>query len=447
MPRSSQFLGGLSSGLAKGAAAFLGGDQAYQGGYDQQLGLQSKIAQAIAAARAADANAEESMAKAGIERTKQRFLDNRPALVDELVAGNSGTDVPMVQALRKYMQTGQRAQVPMGPETEDGQMGVGSQQFDPAVQSRVTQQLMRMAPALLGAGDIKVDDWAKAQEAYRGMDLGDQVLSGSRNAGDVGRAQAAVAAKPLYNSDANGAVLDLFGGALDTSNPMAQGTIALKKEQAGAQKANAVQSYASADNSRASAAKTRSEMEQGVKTGALQVVTGDDGVTRVINKATGQAQQVTDAATGAPLVQGGKPLPEAAQKQITGARNLQDAVGGYLKALEGWSNKKMLSPDDRAAMGNAYNNMMLQAKEAYNLGVLNGPDYDILQSVVKDPTKWTSIAVSNEALGNQAKSLRDIAANIERTSLESHGRKYTPRTQPSTAAPAQSPQRNVVVDF
>lgn len=141
-----------------------------------------------------------------------------------------------------------------------------------------------------------------------------------------------------------------------------------------------------------------------------------------------------------------KPLPEAAQKQVMGARNLQDAVGGYLAKLQGWSNAKMLSPDDRADMGNAYNNMMLQAKEAYNLGVLNGPDYDILQSVVKDPTKLTSVLTSNEALGKQAESLRSIAANIEKTAMEAHGKKYTPREQNASAdtkpAPANLPKSN-----
>jgi hypothetical protein len=95
----------------------------------------------------------------------------------------------------------------------------------------------------------------------------------------------------------------------------------------------------------------------------------------------------------------------------------------------------MLNPNERATMGNAYNNMMLQAKEAYNLGVLNGPDYEILQSVVKDPTKWTSAAVDNKTLGDQATSLKGIAKNIERTVLEAHGKKYADRQSPSQVSP------------
>lgn len=267
------FFSGATPGLSRLAQALAGGDGAYQQGYDQQLGLQSRMAQAIAQARAADANAEESLAKAGVERQKGSMLEGRPALVEELVAGNAGTDVPMVRAIRQTLQ-GNRPQVPMGPPTESGDMGIGSQQFDPALQSRVVQELSRLAPVLMGSGDIKVDDWAKALGAYRDMDLGDQVLGGQRTAADVGRSQAAVGAKPLFNSDASGAVLDLFGGGLNVDNPMAQGSIMLKKEQAGAQKANAVQSYASADASRASAEKTRAEMKDGTNRSGAKAPTG-----------------------------------------------------------------------------------------------------------------------------------------------------------------------------
>src|SRR5574343_596672 len=241
MSQGTRILSAATPGMSRLAMALAGGDGAYQQGYDQQLGLQSKIAQMMASARAADANADESLAKAGVEATRGRMLESRPALVEELVAGKAGADVPLVQAIRKTIQTGQAPQVPMGPETQDGQMGVGSQKFDPAVQSRVVSELQRLAPVLMSGGDIKVDDWAKANEMYRGMDLGDQVLGGQRTAADVGRSQASVAAKPLYNSDASGAVLDLFGGALDTTNPMAQAAIALRGAQAGAQKANAAQ--------------------------------------------------------------------------------------------------------------------------------------------------------------------------------------------------------------
>ena len=100
-------------------------------------------------------------------------------------------------------------------------------------------------------------------------------------------------------------------------------------------------------------------------------------------------------------------LGEAQKKQLAGIESLQGAIGEYLGELDQWSLKKQaFNPDARAKMGTKYNNMMLQAKEAYNLGVLNGPDFDILQSVVTDPTSFRGALISNDVLGEQAKELR-----------------------------------------
>lgn len=115
-------------------------------------------------------------------------------------------------------------------------------------------------------------------------------------------------------------------------------------------------------------------------------------------------------------------LPEGATKQVTGATNLKDAIDNYKTTLQGFSTLDMANPDARATMGNAYNNMMLQAKEAYNLGVLNGPDYAILQSVVKDPTKLSSVLVSKKALEQQATDLSKQADTIISNVFKTHNR-------------------------
>lgn len=110
-------------------------------------------------------------------------------------------------------------------------------------------------------------------------------------------------------------------------------------------------------------------------------------------------------------LKGASKLGEGQKKQISGIESLSNAVDAYTSAIDQWDNKKFLSPNERAKMGTLYNNMMLQAKEAYNLGVLNGPDYDILQSVIKDPTTPGALLVSNETLKGQATTLRDMLQN------------------------------------
>jgi hypothetical protein len=140
----------------------------------------------------------------------------------------------------------------------------------------------------------------------------------------------------------------------------------------------------------------------------------------IVDTRTGQAKPIM--AGGEPLAAKPKPLPEGLNKQVTGSINLSDAITDYQAKIKNFSTVDFANPDKRAEMGNAYNNMMLQAKEAYNLGVLNGPDYDILQKVVRDPTNPSSLLFSNKALDRQAENLRTTAKNIVNTAYVSQGR-------------------------
>lgn len=107
---------------------------------------------------------------------------------------------------------------------------------------------------------------------------------------------------------------------------------------------------------------------------------------------------------------GGNTLPEGATKQVTGSVNMVDAINNYQTVLNKY-NGMALTPSNRADLSNAYNNMMLQAKEAYNLGVLNGPDYQILQSVVQDPNSFKGTVVDTKALIGQSNALGKTAEN------------------------------------
>lgn len=153
---------------------------------------------------------------------------------------------------------------------------------------------------------------------------------------------------------------------------------------------------------------------------AGQVVEREDG-TYLIDTRTGQAKPIMGA-NGQPLTGKPKTLPEGLNKQVTGSINLSDAITDYQSKVKNFSAVDFANPDKRAEMGNAYNNMMLQAKEAYNLGVLNGPDYDILQKVVRDPTNPSSLLFTNKALDKQAENLRSTTQSIVKNAYMSQGR-------------------------
>lgn len=108
----------------------------------------------------------------------------------------------------------------------------------------------------------------------------------------------------------------------------------------------------------------------------------------------------------------GDKLPESQQKQVVGVNNLSNAIREYRAELPSFGKDGVVSPDARARMGTKYNNMMLQAKEAYNLGVLNGPDLSILTSVITDPRSFKGFVTSTSALDKQASELDRIMQDV-----------------------------------
>lgn len=119
----------------------------------------------------------------------------------------------------------------------------------------------------LALGRGTVEDLAKAQDIYRSQDLGNDVLSGARTAGQVGQAQASKnGTKQIENIADTGEAFNIHTGERQRiSNPLftifgdkANALIAKENAQAGASKASAASSYASA-------AKTRQDMELGAK--------------------------------------------------------------------------------------------------------------------------------------------------------------------------------------
>lgn len=166
------------------------------------------------------------------------------------------------------------------------------------------------------------------------------------------------------------------------------------------------------------------------KYGPPQEMTGPDGKQMLVmqDKKTGQ---LVDANTRQPVQGVGPKMGEQAQKQVSGVATVKDAITQYRDALKKWGATDIMNPNARARMGTIYNNMLLQAKEAYNLGVLNGPDYSILQEVITSPATLKGGITSKEALDDQAKKLDEIMTRV--------GQKVTQQqsgvTPPAAAAP------------
>lgn len=131
-------------------------------------------------------------------------------------------------------------------------------------------------------------------------------------------------------------------------------------------------------------------------------------------------------------------LPERQQNQVVGVQNLRDAISEYRAQLGTHSKLDALSPGARAEMGTKYQNMMLQAKEAYNLGVLNGPDLAVLQSVITDPMSINGLVTPRRSLDRQAAELDRIMVKIADAASQVRPRGASPGA-PAAAAPAAAP--------
>lgn len=312
-------------GLGRLALAMGGGPAgAYQKAYNNELGLQSRLAQAMAAIEASGATADLNRAKTDSERAEQAM--RTPEALRRTAMLNNGIPLDEAASVDSFLKTGHLS---------------GKYDLDPTQQGPTmptpdwVSKLGDVARAMSGTeraltiGDKSSENIAKAAAIERGERLSDSVINGTANRNTVAGAQAAAAGKDLFSTDATGSVLDRFTGNLATDNPMAGSTINLRKEQAGAQRANAGQSVAAAEASRASAEAAKALAEQ-----RRQVTAAGPGAGKAPSGYRWE-QGPSGEARLAPIpggpkdpsaVGGGKPLPTSAAKgYLDNLQNLRRA--------------------------------------------------------------------------------------------------------------------------
>lgn len=278
--------GTAAPGLGRLAAALGGGG--YQRGYDNELNLQSKLAQAMAAIDAHTASADLNRAKAAGEQSQQAM--QTPEAVRRTAMLSQGIPLDEAPEVETYERTGQ-----LGGKYRPLAEGLpGPVAPRPDWESRLGEVARAAANTqrALALGDKNSENVAKAGSIERGDRLSDAIINGTANRNTVAGAQAAASGKDLFHADATGSVLDKFTGGLNTDNPMAKSTIGLRTEQAGQAKAGAAENYAQAGAANASAAKTRADTARENRSGDIKEVIQPDGTVLLVNKVTGLSRQV-----------------------------------------------------------------------------------------------------------------------------------------------------------
>lgn len=128
-------------------------------------------------------------------------------------------------------------------------------------------------------------------------------------------------------------------------------------------------------------------------------------------------------------------------KQAEAYQNMDDAITGYKKVLSSFGPTDFIMPAKRAEMGTAYQNTLLQAKEIYRLGVLNGPDKQILESIINSPLDLTKQFVPKLALLKQADDLQAIVKRGNDNLAKVNKQTMLPLNSQNGAAPAMTNAR------
>ena len=140
------------------------------------------------------------------------------------------------------------------------------------------------------------------------------------------------------------------------------------------------------------------------------------GMTSVLDQTAAPAAMPMPSTTGERVpgqpVTAKKALPEAYAKQAMGVANTNDSLEKLLSTMKNFKSSDMLNPTRRAELGQAHATTLLFAKELFNLGVLNGGDERIVNSVINNPVDFSSTAVPIEAIRKQA---RDLQGVVDRT--------------------------------
>jgi hypothetical protein len=107
-----------------------------------------------------------------------------------------------------------------------------------------------------------------------------------------------------------------------------------------------------------------------------------------------------------------KPLTGEAEKKVTGAKLYQDVLEDYYNAIKDLSPKDIANPQTRAKVQSLYSQVKLVGKDANTLGVLNGGDERILDTLVPNFNNPQSLILSKDTTKNVIDSQKQFGSKV-----------------------------------
>jgi hypothetical protein len=114
-----------------------------------------------------------------------------------------------------------------------------------------------------------------------------------------------------------------------------------------------------------------------------------------------------------------KPLTGKANDTVNGAIGYQKSLDKLVNLFGQYSGTDMLKPNVKAEFKGALRTAQLQGKEAFGLGVLNGPDLEILEQVLVDPTAFDSFLKDRATINKLYNNQREFTSDAIKTNYRS----------------------------
>jgi hypothetical protein len=154
---------------------------------------------------------------------------------------------------------------------------------------------------------------------------------------------------------------------------------------------------------------------------------GSDAVNFWSDEEKAQAGLPLDAAVytnskGEPKILDPGKEQRASQKVIN---QTNDALTQYKAKLDQYG-AKFIPGADTAELESAYANLMLEAKELYNLGVLQKADMEVINAVMEDPTSMKAQLYGKEGLKGQLQIFETKIEDAKKRHAEQFGAEAAP---------------------
>jgi hypothetical protein len=159
--------------------------------------------------------------------------------------------------------------------------------------------------------------------------------------------------------------------------------------------------------------------------------------------AGGLATPLMKPGGGGQVAAQGKTPPVEFTKSIAGLKELENGLASYEATLKQQGGPNALAMrDKRAALQGSFTALQMGLKNAFELGALAGPDLDLLNSMLSDPTSMKAQALGSGGVAQQIAKAREYLANRRKAVYEAHQQPV-----PADAAPPSTPRKVKFLGF